>query len=441
MTKHLLLTAWAFPPARTSGVHRAAGIAHAFVKEGWDVTVLTAPRDTFASQTMIDESLLGSVDRQVSIVEIPFVSSVYDTDVASWTRTRARQPELWNGLRLAHERRLFPEPGFGLWRPALERAAERIHQVQPVDLAIGTANPYVDFVPGRLLHRRFGVPAVMDYRDAWTIDVFTGRESASATRGEHEWEAKLMSEAARIWFVNEPIQGWHAQRHPQESGRMRVVPNGFDLVGGRSPAVDYHPVDPDQGVTFGYIGTINFGQFPADALFAGWELAREMDELIARSRLVLRGHLGRTGVASPQLKSLLTDAARHDVSYGGPVAKADLVTAYSEFDALALALASGPGVTSGKVFEYAATGLPIASVHDPSSAASSILRDSPVWEPAKSLSADDVADALIRTGRRAVSQTPEDRALAIAWGSQWERGAQLSAAVRELTELVDERTA
>ena len=437
MSRHLLLTAWAFPPARTSGVHRAVGIANAFAAEGWTVTVLAAPERTFTDNAMVDRSLLAAVDEGVTVERVPFSAQAYDNDVAAWSAVRARHPELWNGLRLARERLLFPEPGFGLWRRELERAAERVHSARRVDLAIGTANPHVDFIPARHLRRRHGVPAIMDYRDAWTIDVFSGRARASATRAERRWERELMAEADRIWFVNEPIRRWHAERHPEHADRMRVVANGFDVTAGRSPAVPFRP--PGDALTFGYVGTINFGQFPAEALFAGWALARERDPLIARSRLVLRGHLGRTGVASGELQSLLDAAAAQGVSYEGPVAKTDLADVYAQFDALVLALASGPGVTSGKVFEFAATGLPVVSVHDPASAATSIMSSSPVWTAAASLSAEDVAAALSEVGRRTLAQTPEERTAAIAWGAQWERGKQLASGVADAAALVNER--
>lgn len=436
MKRHVLLTAWAFPPARTSGVHRAVGIANAFADRGWDVTVLTTPVAVFAANGIVDPSLEGLVDRRVRVERVPFSSYHYDTDITDWSWWRARHPELWNGSRLSRERRVFPEPGFGLWKAALERAALTIHAEHPVDVAIGTANPHVDFVPGAVLGDR-GVFSVMDYRDAWTVDVFTGEDRATATDRERAVERRLLSRADLIWFVNEPIRAWHAARHPHAAPRMRVVPNGFDVVDGLTPAVPWRT--PSTPLTFGYVGTINHGQFPAEALFAGWRLARQRDPLLSESRLILRGHLGRTGIAGEELSRLLDDAASDGVGYGGPVAKADLSGVYAGFDALVLALASGPGVTSGKVFEFAATGLPVLSVHDPDSAATAIMRDSPVWTPVGSVTPDAVAEGLSATARRVRAQTGDIRAQAIEWGARWERGRQLAAGVDEIDARVSER--
>ena len=174
---HVLLTAWAFAPARTSGVYRAIGLANAFAGRGCDVTVLTADEKVFGAEGAIDRSLSRQVDEAVRIVRLPFVSGVYSADIAERSRTHARFPELWASVH----GRSFPETGFGDWRPTLTRAAEEVHRATPVDLAVGTASPAVDFVPGWHLNKRFGVPSIMDYRDAWTIDVFSGERNRRAS--------------------------------------------------------------------------------------------------------------------------------------------------------------------------------------------------------------------------------------------------------------------
>ncbi|HWK77240.1 glycosyl transferase [Microbacterium sp.] len=435
MSRHLLLTAWAFAPARTSGVYRAIGLANAFSDAGWRVTVLTAPEKVFSDEGAVDTSLNATVADGIVVRRVPFLSSVYSTDISTWTRGQARQPELWAWW---HGRR-FPEHGFGDWRRALSRAAFDVHRHTPVDLTLGTAGPSVDFIPGWELKRRTGVPSIMDYRDAWTFDTFTGLPNPRASRRAERWEPRLMASSDQIWFVNDPIREWHARKYPQYASRMRTVANGFDETGDVSLGVPF--VDRDEsGLTFGYIGTINTGRFPAEPLLSGWIRAREQSPLLRRSRVVLRGHLGRTGVASEELAAFLRRAAREDMVFEGPVARADVSSVYRDFDALVLALPSGPGITSGKVFEYAATGLPIVSIHDPSSAVAPFMAESPAWVPTASLSPEDVAAAFIETARLTGRQTAASRDEAIRWGAQWERGRQLSAGVRGATELLEGRS-
>lgn len=435
MTPHLLLTAWAFPPARTSGVYRALGIANAFAAAGWRVTVLCGPAQLFRSNLVVDESLVAAVHRSVRIVEVPLEHHELSTDIGTWGRMRARYPELWAKLRLRRDHREFPEAWFGSWAPALRRAAERVHAAEPVTLSIGTAGPSVDFVSGEHLHRIAGVPYVLDYRDAWTIDVYTGEDASRVPAAAGAREASLMAAAHEVWFVNDPIRRWHAHKYPETAARMRTVRNGFDLPVGsedrlalgvrRREGADAAPP------TFGYIGTINHGAFPMHDVVAGWTAA--VPTLPPGSRLVLRGHLGRTGEGSPELLAELAAAAAVGVVYEGPVPRSGVHDVYSGFDALVLALVSGPGVTSGKVYEYAATGLPIVSVHTPETPVGEVLGASRHWHPAASLDPADVAAAFIAAAEDAASTDQAARDAAIRWGARWSREAQLAQVVEELS--------
>lgn len=436
MSGHLLLTSWAFPPARTSGVYRAVGIANAFAAAGWRVTVLCGPAHLFRDNLVVDESLVGSIHPAVRIVEVPLEHHELSTDIARWSRLRARQPEIWAKTRLRKDASHFPEPWFGSWAPALRRAAERVHRADAVTLALGTAAPYVDFVPGTHLRERFGVPYVLDYRDAWTFLTFTGEDPPTATPAMRERESALMADALQVWFVNDPIRTWHARRYPDAASRMRTVRNGFDAPGSDEDARIGVPWSSpaNRGLAFGYVGTINFGAFPLEAVVEGWKRARA--GLPPGSRLVLRGHLGRTGEGSPALLDALASAVPAGVTFEGPVARAEVWDVYRGFDALVLALPSGPGVTSGKVYEYAATGLPIVSVHTPETPVWEVLGDSSHWHPPESLDPQSVAAAFLAAAGDVLSGSAADRVDAIAAGARWERESLLRPAVREIEDVL-----
>ena len=426
---HLLYTAWSFPPSRAGGVYRAVATVDAFVQAGWDVTVITVPRSIWIESTGADPQLEERVDQRVRVERIEPNVPAYQYDVAHWPWQRARHPELWKLTDLWRDMVHFPEPNYGRWRPALERAAEEIHHRKPVDLAVGTANPHVDFIPGWHLNRRFGVPHVMDYRDAWQLDVFSGRKLITAIPQVGRWEARLMSSAAEIWFVNEAIRAWHATEHPRHADRMRVVANGFDQYEA-SLAVPVR--DPDGGLVFGYIGTVS-SKVPLLALLEGWRRARDTEAALAGARLMIHGYLGHFGAANLEFIEALEHARQHGVSFEGPVSKTRIGETYGGFDALVLALGTGRYVTSGKVYEYAATGIPIVSVHDPGNAATEVLRDSPAWVATRSLRPDDIADALAAAARLASAQSSDDRASAQEWALQFERRSQLAPRIEALT--------
>ncbi|MCH6231348.1 glycosyltransferase [Microbacterium sp. CFH 31415] len=431
---HLLYVAWGFPPCRGSGVYRAWATANAFAAAGWDVTVLTVPREVFTLSTGVDESLERTVDPRIEIVRVPFDSAAFQNDLRRWPWLRATAPELWNVLNARKEQRTFPERTYGLWRPALETAALDVHARHPVDLVLGTANPHVDFTPGLRLHRDHGIPYVMDYRDAWQLDVFTGARLSAADSAVAEWERELIADAHAVWFVNEPILRWHAELYPEAADRFRVVSNGYDS------APDDHPGSTEgDGLVFGYLGTIS-SAVPIDRLVEGWKVARSRSPLVAASRIELWGHLNHVGTPNEAVSRQMAGFAENGIAYRGPVPKQDVGHVYSRFDALLLVLGTGRYVTSGKVFEYAATGLPIVSVHDPGNAASDVLRDAPAWYPVASIdSPDAIADALIAAAERAKTQLPEERAAARVWAGQFQRARQLDPQIDALHEFVEQR--
>src|SRR5690606_24958351 len=117
---------------------------------------------------------------------------------------------------------------------------------------------------------------VMDHRDAWHLNVYTGKRVGSRWSRSSRLEHRMLEACAEAWFVNAPIRDWHAAEHPGRTGDFHVVANGFDPdfldVG--------HPRTPDpEQLVFGYLGTI-YGPIPLRETLEGWRLARERSAAI-----------------------------------------------------------------------------------------------------------------------------------------------------------------
>lgn len=419
---HLLYVAYSYPPARSAGMYRALATANAFARNGWRVTVLTATRETFERLTGSDPETERSIDPRITVIRIPFDTARGESDLGKWSRLRVYSPLLWNALRWVAARFGFPELAYASWRKPLSRAAERIHRDNPVDLVVGSANPNVDFVPGDHLYRHFGVPYVMDHRDAWHLNVYTGNRVGSRLSRSYRLEKRMLDHAEEAWFVNEPIRQWHAALHADRANDFHVVANGFDpdfldLTHFRAP-------DPAKGLVFGYLGTI-YGPIPLREALEGWRLARERSPLLARSTLQLRGRLGHFAEPDATAAALLDEFADDGVEYGGPVSKTQVGEVYNGFDVLLLIISKSRYVTSGKVFEYAATGLPIVAIHHPETAATGVLTGHPAWFPIQHVGPTDIAEALTAAGERAAAMTEGDIAQARAWARPLARDAQL----------------
>lgn len=426
---HVLYVAWGFPPSRGGGVYRALATVNAFAHAGYRVTVLTATRETFIRFTGADVSLEEQVDPSIEVVRIPFSWPAMETDVRKWSTTRALAPRLWRKRLAKSDVKDFPERNYGPWRRPLEQAARQIHARNPVDLTVATANPNVDFMAADVLNRQFGVPYVMDYRDAWMLNVFDGDLLHDEGGREDELERGLLNRAREVWFVNEPIRAWHAQRHPHLADRMHVVANGYDPQ--FAPDAQLDPPPSYRPLTFGYIGTAS-PKVPLEAFAEGWRLARSRGGSLQAAQAQLWGYLGFYSTPSPVLLRLLDDYAEDDLSYEGPVPKTEVKMRYGTFDAALLILGTGLYVTSGKVFEYTASALPIVAVHDPNNAATDVLREYPLWFPVAGLEPESIAAALQAAGDAARTADRETREACRAFSVRYSRDLQLAPRVETL---------
>lgn len=433
---HILYVAWGYPPSRGAGMYRALATANAFARDGWKVTVLTATRETFERLTGSDPEAEKFIDPRINVVRVPFDPVLGEMDLRKWSRARLYSPLLWNFARWIHSRLNFPESGYGSWKSPLTTAAEEIHREHTVDLVVGSANPNVDFTPGMRLHRKHGVPYVMDHRDAWHLDVYTGKRVGTRFSRSNRLERRLIDDSLEAWFVNQPIRDWHAAEYPRRSDHFHVVANGFDPI--FLDSVPSHHGDANRGLTFGYLGTI-YGPIPLRETLEGWRLARAESTTLAQSRLVFRGRLGHFAEPDAATAALLNEYRDDNVSHLGPVSKTQVSEVYREFDALLLVISRSRYVTSGKVFEYAATGLPIAALHHPETAATSVLSGHPRLFPVSAPTPRNIANALIATAENALASTPRDIERTRQWAAHLSRDAQLLPRVSALRAEVTSR--
>jgi hypothetical protein len=397
------------------------------------VTVVTLAHDAWLREHGLDESLLALVDERIEVVRLPLLREDLETDIRSYSRLRAQRPKQWLKWHRRQDQRQFPELVFGRWRNALVAAARGVHDRKPVDLVLASASPYTFFAPALDLSQKFGIPFVLDYRDAWAIDIIGDKPAFEPASRKGKVEAALMDRAQEAWFVNQPIRDSYAKLYPAAAGKLQVVRNGSDVAVGTS-MIPLRQPEADQPLTFGYLGTVSFPPAFTTKLCQGWRIARKRDPLIAASRFEFRGHIGAGSArgASGHVR-VIANFAHDGITYEGPVAKAQTAQVYAGWDALVLALVGGRYVTSGKVYDYVSTGLPVMSAHESEHAATEILDGYPLWVRNQGMDAEQLADAFIETAHLAVNATPQDRAQARAHAAQFERYAQIEPAVDRIT--------
>jgi len=430
---HLIYLAWGFPPAAKSCTYRMLATANSFVQAGWDVTVITLTEDAWKHEQGLDTSLLSLVDPRIVIRRVPLYREDLATDVRHYDQRRAEQPVQWLKALRRGDTELFPELVYGRWRDDAVAAVRAAHADKPADLFLTSATPYTFFAPALDLWQQSGVPYVLDYRDSWAVDILKDKPGFTPDSPQAVFETELLSHASEAWFVNREIRDAYAGIYPDHASAFQVVRNGSDEATG-TDRLDIRIPNPEDGLTFGYLGTVTFDVKRMRALCEGWRIAAERSEVIGRSRLEFRGYMG-TGSARGHTAQaeIIQQGSDVGISYGGPVPKAETAAVYGSWDVLVLCLVGGRFVTSGKVYDYMSTGLPVLSVHDWEHAAVEVLSGYPLWVRNEGTEADDIADAFVRAAEAACSATVGQHEEAREFSRRYERYAQIRPAVERLS--------
>lgn len=438
----VLYLSFYFPPSRASGVYRARATANHLAAQGWDVTVLAAPLK-FLHEAIgsVDEKLAETVDERIHVERPRLNHFIWERDVRRFSRFRQTMPVT---ARYIYDlgQRVFPEH-YSSWGWASVRKALRLHARAPFDVVLATGNPFASFAAAWLFHQITRVPYVVDYRDSWTLDLFADEPAYEPEHPVWAWERRVLRGASRAVYVNEALRGWHADRYPEAADRMMVVPNGWDQdllpVSAETPAQSRS--DSSAPLRFSYLGTVTNAQ-PVEELVDAFRLARQHPDL-ADATLNIYGHLGFfRGSDADLLQRLGLDPATNTVDdptsgvrYRGPVAKTEVASAYADSDVLVFLAGGARYVTSGKIFEYMASGRPIVSVHAPGIAATEVLRGYPLWFNADSLEPERIAQTMIAAGKMARDLTPDARAAAMRYAATYTRERVLAPLEAELRVL------
>jgi len=430
---HVLYVAWGFAPHQGPGVYRPLATVAELVRQGHRVTVLTADLATFDLVVGGDRSLLDDVPESVRVVRVAMAPRQRDPLVNRWSAARIADPKVWGAAVNKEQVQAFPEYVYATWQPRAEAAATRIHELDPVDLVIATGNPYVDFSVALRLHVDHGIPYVLDDRDSWLLDVETGEPRPLGTR-ILPWLEFALSQAVSMWFVNEPIAAWHRQCFPQHADRIRVVENGWDprfLDVGSRPSRR----DPGRGLVYTFVGTVN-KDLPLRLLAEAWRLARTRSPLLAGAELRVVGQSGHRDRLTPDPVAIAAEFAADGLVLTGRVPKHRIGQVYADSDVLVFLKEGSAMVTSGKVYEYVATGLPIVSVLEPEHDARRVLSGYPRWHDAVEHSVEGLAQAMLVALDDHESADQEDGAeryaAAVAYGAARSREAALRPALQDV---------
>jgi hypothetical protein len=421
--KRIVYVTWNFPPYRGSGVANPLAAVNALARRGHEVTVLAAGPDVFQTVLGADWGLTRKIDPSVRVVRVDQPTGSGETIINRWPELRMRYggsvPEWVRDIT----RRQFPEPISDFWYPdwlaPASAVARALHQREPFDLAIATVLPAVAAGVVLRLNVDTGLPFVLYERDSWVFSPFTGEpyEDAERTRPFLEY---VFERAHQIWYVNTPLADLHRREFPDWADKVREVRNGWDLEFLPEGLLPPARAGRD-GLVFRYVGTV-YRDLPLELIAEGWRRARADNAVLSHSSLELVGRVDTAWQPRPD----------DGISLGRQVGRGGLTELYGQTDALVFIIHGGPMMTTGKVYEYAATGLPIVSVMVPEHDARRVLAGRRLWFDAEEMSPAALARAFVAAAGH--QPTPAEAAAARQQAGRYRREAAFEVAFDQLEE-------
>lgn len=279
--RNVLVIAYYFPPLGLSGVQRTTKFVKYLPHFGWKPTVLTiTPTGYYA----IDPTLLLDVEE----AEIIRTSSL-DANALFRKKGVVTMPSerIRKMLQFVGDTLFVPDTKIGWKSRAVRAAAERFQQ-KKFDLIFATAPPQTDFLIGRDLKRKFGIPLVLDYRDAWLDYPFKYFPTPVHRYLNYRLEKQVVATADRIVVTHRRVKESILKRyHALSYNDVVIIPQGYDPEDFQFNQSELMPRHDRLRIT--HAGTFYAGRNPAALFFAVKNLVHESPQLVNKLEICLIG--------------------------------------------------------------------------------------------------------------------------------------------------------
>lgn len=222
--RKVLIIAYYFPPMGLSGVQRTVKFAKFLPKYGWKPTVLTVePTGYFA----YDETLLREAEEAgVKIVR----THSFDVNRLLKKRRVVKMPSerVRKILQFLGDCVFIPDTKIG-WKSVAVKAASGLINEENFDLIFATAPPQTDFLIGAALKKKFDIPLVVDYRDAWLDYPFKYFPTPLHRFWHKHLEKRVLKAADRVIVTHRRVKERLLRRYPfMDYNEVIIIPQGFD---------------------------------------------------------------------------------------------------------------------------------------------------------------------------------------------------------------------
>ena len=345
--RKVLVIAYYFPPMGLSGVQRTAKFVKYLPKYGWKPTVLTvSPTGYYA----LDPSLLAEVEQAGT--EIVRASSL-DPNRLFKNQKVVKMPSegMRKLLQFVGDTFFIPDTKIG-WKPKALRAAKDLLQREQFDLIFATAPPQTDFLIAEALKKKFKLPLVLDYRDAWLDYPFKYYPTPLHRYLHYRLEKRVVKAADRIIVTVRRVKESLLKHYlALDYHDVVIVPQGYDPDDLESAMPRKASARRKMRIT--HAGTFYAARNPSVFLQALHNVVRNVPALRGRIEISLIGNI------RDEDKLLVNKLGlQNDVSFLGYLEHKECTRYLLESDVLWLVL-DNDFQSPGKLYEYIGARKPI----------------------------------------------------------------------------------
>jgi glycosyltransferase involved in cell wall biosynthesis len=205
------------------GVQRTLKFAKYLLEFGWQPYVLTDShkkyyafddvllQEALAAGVIIERTGKGKVDTHQIITKVP---------KESFRKIRSRIAQLF----------FIPDSKIRWKKKALRKIDEIWKKYNGFDLVYATAPPYTDFLIGQEVKKKYKIPLVIDYRDAWVDSpVLNYYPTPFHKSSNMNKERRVLKDANVVITTNRRVKELLITRYGNiEYNDIKIFPHGFD---------------------------------------------------------------------------------------------------------------------------------------------------------------------------------------------------------------------
>lgn len=351
--KNVLVIAYYFPPMSFSGVQRTLKFVKYLPDYGWQPTVLTIhPHAYFA----FDEAFLGELSGKS--IEIWRTNPPLVFSAVKGKKNLSFGNETLRKFANRISQFLFiPDNKIGWKKQALEFLETK--DLSKFDAIYSSAPPYTCHLLAQEIKKRWKIPFVADFRDAWLEYPYHIYWTAWHKKRHQSLEQGVIESADAVITTNDFVRDLFVQRY-NSGERSCVIGQGFDSDDFSKNTAQVPSVNP-QEVNFVFTGIFYEDRDPLLLYKALASIKIHHPKIFDLLRFTMVGHI----------QEQFQEAARslgvaEKFNYCGYLPHAEAIAWQKQADVLWFNIGSKQKgfetVAPGKVYEYLGSGKPILAI-------------------------------------------------------------------------------